>query len=111
MATNITNIDSGTAIHDFPDIYNKNNKELLTIIQTLQKEITELKESHTEDMKKLKSDFTQWKTNLENEFDSKMNEFEKSFVTKDKYEDDVIKYYTESKDFKTVVKSIIDENK
>lgn len=107
----LKNIDSGTAIHDFPDIYNKNNTELIKIIQDLQTEIEDLKSSHKTDVDKLTLTFNNWKATLKEEFDNKMTEFEKTFVTKDKYEEDVIKYYKESSDFKKVVKSIIDENK
>jgi predicted transcriptional regulator len=104
----LKDINSGTAIHDFPDIYNKNNTELINTIQELQKEIEDLKSSHKKDVDDLKSKFNTWKATHETEFDNKMTEFEKTFVTKDEYEKDVIKYYQESSDFKSVVRSIVE---
>lgn len=104
----LKDIKSETAIHDFPDIYNKNNTELINIIQELQTEIENLKSSHKKDVDELKSKFNTWKATHEEEFDNKMTEFEKTFVTKDKYKEDVIKYYTESSQFKSVVRSIVE---
>ena len=93
----IEKINSSTPIKGFPDIYNKNNNELVELINSLQTEINALKANHDEDVKKLQSAFETWKTNHTNEFDTKMTEFEKSFVTRDDFEKDV--------------KTIIDANK
>lgn len=89
---NLKEIKLETAIHDFPDIYNKNNTELINIIQELQTEIENLKSSHKKDVDNLISKFNTWKTTHKEEFDNKMTEFEKTFVTKDKYEEDVNTY-------------------
>ena len=88
----LKDIKSETAIHDFPDIYNKNNTELINIIQELQTEIENLKSSHKKDVDNLISKFNTWKTTQKDEFNSMMPEFEKTFVTKDKYEEDVNTY-------------------
>jgi hypothetical protein len=93
----IEKINSSTSLKDFPDTYNKNNNELVELINSLQKEINALKASHNEDVKKLQSAFETWKTNHTNEFNTKLDEFEKSFVTKETFEKDV--------------KTIIDANK
>lgn len=93
----IKEINSSTSLKEFPDTYNKNNNELVELINSLQTEINALKANHDEDVKKLQSAFETWKTNHTTEFDKKMTEFEKSFVTRDDFEKDV--------------KTIIDANK
>lgn len=82
-------IDKTLPLHDFPDMYNRNNQDLLDIITDLQKKLTDAETQHKEDINNLTSMYNSAIANIKKSFDEKMAEFEKKFVNIDGFEQSV----------------------
>lgn len=96
---NLNELKQTTPVHDFPDIYNANNQELVRRITALEEQLA----AKTDEISKLefqlnqyaiKSQFARWFDEkmrefdgriqaLEGDFDNKMSEFNNKFVKKD----------------------------
>ena len=96
---NLNELKQTTPVHDFPDIYNANNQELVNRITSLEQQL-EAKDLEISQLKlqlgqyAIKSQFARWFDEkmkeidgriqtLEGDFDNKMSEFNNKFVKKD----------------------------
>lgn len=81
-------INTTLPLHDFPDIYNKNNKELQDIIINLQKKLTDAETQHKEDIASMMKLYKEMSAKYI-ELSDKLEEIKNSFVSSSTFEQSV----------------------
>ena len=81
-------IDKTLPLHDFPDIYTKNNQELQDIITNLQKKLTDAETQHKEDIASMMKLYKEMSAKYI-ELSDKLEEIKNSFISSSTFEQSV----------------------
>lgn len=81
-------IDKTLPLHDFPDIYNRNNQDLLDIITNLQKKLTDAETQHKEDIASMMKLYKEMSAKYI-ELSDKLEEIKNSFISSSTFEQSV----------------------